>query len=225
VPKTIDNDLDKTVITFGFDTACAFTVDCLDRLHTTAASHNRIIVMEVMGRYAGWIALESGVAGSADVILIPEIPYDLEKVAHKVREREERGSLFSMVVVAEGAKPKGGSVSVISKEVGRAVWLGGVGEKVAEELQALTGRETRLVVLGHLLRGGSPTRFDRLIAQRFGAAAVRAIADGQKGIMVALDPPTAKYVPLEAATRRMKTVPLNSDIMLTARDLGISFGD
>jgi phosphofructokinase-like protein len=225
VPKTIDNDLEKTVITFGFDTACAFTVECLDRLHTTAASHNRVIIMEVMGRYAGWIALESGLAGSADVILIPEIPYDLEKVAQKVRDREEHGSLFSIVVVAEGAKPKGGSISVISRESGRAERLGGCGEKVAEELQELTGKETRLVVLGHLLRGGSPTRFDRLIAQRFGAAAVRAIAEGQKGIMVALDPPIVKYVPLESATKRMKTVPLNSDIMLTARDMGICFGD
>lgn len=225
VPKTIDNDLAKTVITFGFDTACAFTVDCLDRLHTTAASHNRIIVMEVMGRYAGWIALESGLAGSADVVLIPEIPYDLQKVAEKVRDREERGSLFSIVVVAEGAKPKGGTVSIISRESGRAERLGGCGEKVAAELEELTGKETRLVVLGHLLRGGSPTRFDRLIAQRFGAAAVRAIADDQRGIMVALDPPTVKYVPLEAATKRMKTVPLNSDIMLTARDMGICFGD
>ncbi len=225
VPKTIDNDLEKTVITFGFDTACAFTVDCLDRLHTTAASHNRIIVMEVMGRYAGWIALESGLAGSADVILIPEIPYDLEKVADKIRDREDRGSLFSIIVVAEGAKPRGGSVSVISRETGQAERLGGVGEKVAAELEALTGKETRLVVLGHLLRGGTPTRFDRLIAQRFGSAAVRAIAEGQKGIMVALDPPTVKYVPLEAATKRMKTVPLNSDIMLTARDMGICFGD
>jgi phosphofructokinase-like protein len=225
VPKTIDNDLEKTVITFGFDTACAFTVDCLDRLHTTAASHNRIIVVEVMGRYAGWIALESGLAGSADVILIPEIPFDLEKVANKIRDREEHGSLFSIVVVAEGAKPKGGDISVISRETGRAERLGGCGEKVADELQEVTGKETRLVVLGHLLRGGSPTRFDRLIAQRFGAAAVRAIAEGQKGIMVALDPPTVKYVPLEAATKRMKTVPLNSDIMLTARDMGICFGD
>ncbi len=225
VPKTIDNDLEKTVITFGFDTACAFTVDCLDRLHTTAASHNRIIVMEVMGRYAGWIALESGLAGSADVILIPEIPYDLEKVAQKIRDREERGSLFSIVVVAEGAKPKGGSTSIISRESGRAERLGGVGEKVAAELQELTGKETRLVVLGHLLRGGTPTRFDRLIALRFGSAAVRAIAEGQKGIMVALDPPTVKYVPLEAATKRMKTVPHNSDVMLTARDMGICFGD
>ena len=155
VPKTIDNDLDKTVITFGFDTACAFTVECLDRLHTTAASHNRIIVMEVMGRYAGWIALESGLAGSADVILIPEIPYDLDKVAKKVLDRQEHGSLFSIVVVAEGAIPKGGSVSIISRESGRAERLGGCGERVAEELQALTGKETRLVVLGHLLRGGS----------------------------------------------------------------------
>lgn len=225
VPKTIDNDLDKTIITFGFDTACAFTVECLDRLHTTAASHNRIIVMEVMGRYAGWIALESGLAGSADVILIPEIPYDLEKVAQKIRHREEHGSLFSIIVVAEGAKPKGGSISIISRETGRAERLGGVGEKVAAELQEITGKETRLVVLGHLLRGGTPTRFDRLIAQRFGSAAVRAIAEGQKGIMVALDPPTVKYVPLEAATKRMKTVPLNSDIMLTARDMGICFGE
>ena len=225
VPKTIDNDLDKTVITFGFDTACSFTVECMDRLHTTAASHNRIIVMEVMGRYAGWIALESGLAGSADVILIPEIPYDLEKVAQKIRDREEHGSLFSIVVVSEGAKPKGGSTSIISRETGRAERLGGVGEKISVELQEMTGKETRLVVLGHLLRGGTPTRFDRLIAQRFGAAAVRAIAEGQRGIMVALDPPTVKYVPLEAATRRMKTVPLNSDIMLTARDMGICFGD
>ena len=225
VPKTIDNDLDQTVITFGFDTACAFTVECLDRLHTTAASHNRIIVMEVMGRYAGWIALESGLAGSADVVLIPEIPYDLTKVAEKIRDREERGSLFSIVVVAEGAKPLGGSTSIISRESGRAERLGGCGERVAQELQELTGKETRLVVLGHLLRGGQPTRFDRLIAQRFGAAAVRALAEGQHGIMVALDPPTVKYVPLEDATKRMKTVPLNSDIMLTARDMGICFGD
>ncbi|HEX9090338.1 MAG TPA: ATP-dependent 6-phosphofructokinase [Anaerolineales bacterium] len=225
VPKTIDNDLEKTVITFGFDTACSFTVECLDRLHTTAASHNRIIVMEVMGRYAGWIALESGLAGSADVILIPEIPYDLEKVAEKVRDREEHGSLFSIVVVAEGAKPKGGTISIISREAGGAERLGGCGAKVAEELEELTGKETRLVVLGHLLRGGSPTRFDRLIAQRFGAAAVRAIAEGERGIMVALDPPTVKHVPLEAATKRMKTVPHNSDILLTARDMGICFGD
>jgi phosphofructokinase-like protein len=225
VPKTIDNDLDKTVITFGFDTAVSFTTECLDRLHTTAASHRRIMVVEVMGRYAGWIALESGISGSADVILIPEIPYDLKKVAEKIHERDEDGRLFSIVIVSEGAKPKGGETSIISREVGRAERLGGAGEKVAAELEALTGKETRLVVLGHLLRGGTPTSFDRLIAQRFGAAAVRALAEGQRGVMVALDPPTVKYVPLEAATRRMKLVPLNCDIMLTARDLDISFGE
>jgi ATP-dependent phosphofructokinase / diphosphate-dependent phosphofructokinase len=225
VPKTIDNDLDKTVVTFGFDTAVSFAVECLDRLHSTAASHKRVIVVEVMGRYAGWIALETGVAGSADVILIPEVPYDLNKVVEKILDRERQGRTFSLVVVAEGALPKGGAVTVAEKEAGRAERLGGVGEKVADELQVLTGKETRLVVLGHLLRGGSPTAEDRLIALRFGAAAVRAISEGQRGIMVALDPPRVKYVPLVEATRRMKKVPLNSDLMLTARDMGICFGD
>jgi phosphofructokinase-like protein len=225
VPKTIDNDLDGTVITFGFDTAVSFSTECLDRLHTTAASHQRVLVVEVMGRYAGWIALESGVSGSADVILIPEIPYDIKKVAAKIREREEHGRNFSIVVVAEGAKPVGGIMTVLSHEVGRAERLGGIGEKVATELQELTGKETRLVVLGHLLRGGTPTSFDRLIAQRFGAAAVRALAEGQRGVMVALDPPTVRYIPLEEATRRMKCVQLDSDIILTARDLGTCLGD
>jgi 6-phosphofructokinase 1 len=225
VPKTIDNDLDKTVITFGFDTAVAFATECLDRLHSTAASHGRVMVVEVMGRYAGWIALNAGVSGSTDAILIPEIPYDLGKVVEKIRERDEAGSKFTIVVVAEGAKPQGGTVSVVAKEAGRAERLGGVGEKVAAELQALTGKETRLVVLGHLLRGGSPTTFDRLIALRFGAAAVRALEEGQTGVMVALDPPTVNYVPLEEATQRMKTVPLDCDTILTARDMGITFGD
>jgi phosphofructokinase-like protein len=225
VPKTIDNDLDGTVITFGFDTAVSFSTECLDRLHTTAASHQRVLVVEVMGRYAGWIALESGVSGSADVILIPEIPSDIKKVAAKIREREEHGRNFSIVVVAEGAKPVGGIMTVLSHEVGRAERLGGIGEKVAAELQELTGKETRLVVLGHLLRGGTPTSFDRLIAQRFGAAAVRALAEGQRGVMVALDPPTVRYIPLEEATRRMKCVQLDSDIILTARDLGTCLGD
>jgi phosphofructokinase-like protein len=225
VPKTIDNDLDQTVVTFGFDTAVSFATECLDRLHSTASSHRRIMVVEVMGRYAGWIALESGTSGSADIVLIPEVPYDLEKVAEKIRERDRQGREFSIVVVAEGAMPKGGSVTVLAHEAGRAERLGGVGEKVATALQELTGKETRLVVLGHLLRGGSPTATDRLIALRFGAAAVRAIAEGQRGVMVALDPPTVKYVPLAEATQRMKTVPLHSDTMLTARDMGICFGD
>ena len=225
VPKTIDNDLNGTVVTFGFNTAVAFATECLDRLHSTAASHHRVIVVEVMGRYAGWIALESGVAGTADAILIPEIPYDLAKVAEKIKEREQRGADFSMVVVAEGARPKGGAATVLAREVGRAERLGGVGEKVAAELQVLTGKEARVVVLGHLLRGGSPTAADRLIALRFGAAAVRALAEGQRGVMVALAPPTVKYVPLEEATQRMKSVPLDCDTMLTARALSVSFGD
>jgi 6-phosphofructokinase 1 len=225
IPKTIDNDLNGTEVTFGFDTAVCFATECLDRLHTTAASHRRVLVVEVMGRYAGWIALHSGVAGTADAILIPEIPYDLTKVAAKINERERFGSKFSIVVVAEGATPKDGTTTVLSREVGRAERLGGVGEKVAAELQELTGKETRVVVLGHLLRGGSPTSGDRLIALRFGAAAVRALAEGQRGVMVALAPPTVNYVPLEEATRRMKTVPLDCDTVLTARDLGTCFGD
>jgi len=225
VPKTIDNDLDKTVVTFGFDTAVSFATECLDRLHSTAEAHRRVMVVEVMGRYAGWIALNAGTSGSADVILIPEIPYDLNRVAEKIEQRARQGRNFSIVVVAEGAKPKGGETSVIAKEIDRAERLGGAGEKVASELQTLTGHETRCVVLGHLLRGGSPTTFDRLLSLRFGAAAVRALAEGQSGIMVALDPPTVRYVPLEQATRRMKTVPLDCDTILTARELGISFGD
>ncbi|OGU62706.1 MAG: 6-phosphofructokinase [Ignavibacteria bacterium RIFCSPLOWO2_02_FULL_55_14] len=225
VPKTIDNDLDKTVITFGFDTAVSFATECIDRLHSTAESHQRAMVVEVMGRYAGWIALNAGVSGTADAILIPEIPFDINKVAEKIKSRDAAGRMFSIVVVAEGAKPKGGTFAVKEKELGRADRLGGAGEMVAKDIQALTGKETRTVVLGHLLRGGSPTTFDRLIALRFGAAAVRALEEGQSGIMVALDPPTVRYVPLEQATNRMKAVPLDCDTILTARDLGISFGD
>ncbi len=225
VPKTIDNDLDKTVVTFGFDTAVGFATECLDRLHSTAASHGRVMVVEVMGRYAGWIALNAGVSGSADAILIPEIPYDLDTVASKIREREQHGSNFTIVVVAEGAHPKGGTVTLQEAEVGHAERLGGVGEKVAQQLQALTGKETRLVVLGHLLRGGTPTASDRLVALRFGAAAVRALEDGQSGVMIALDPPDVNYIPLVEATGRMKTVPLDCDTILTARDLGVCFGD
>lgn len=224
VPKTIDNDLDKTEVTFGFDTAVGFATEALDRLHSTAASHGRVMVVEVMGRYAGWIALHSGVAGSADVILIPERPYDIKKVAEKIQEREARGNKFTIVVVAEGASPIGGGMSVVEHEAGKAERLGGVGEKVAAEIHAISGKETRVVVLGHLLRGGSPTSFDRLTALRFGAAAVRGLEEGQEGVMVALDPPHVKYVPIEEAMGKMKMVPMDSDIVLTARDLGISFG-
>jgi phosphofructokinase-like protein len=225
VPKTIDNDLDKTFMTFGFDTAVSFATECLDRLHTTATSHRRIMVVEVMGRYAGWIALHAGIAGNADVILIPEIPYDIEKVAEVVRERERTGRLYTVVVVAEGARPAGGDVSVLGKAVGQAEKLGGVGEKVAHELESRTGREARTVVLGHLLRGGSPTSFDRLVALRFGAAAVRALDEGMSSVMVSLDPPTVRYEPLKAAVLRMKTVPLDCDTVEAARDLDIHFGN
>jgi len=225
VPKTIDNDLERTTSTFGFDTAVDFATECIDRLFSTASSHGRVIVVEVMGRYAGWIALHAGVAAGAHAILIPEIPYELEPVAATISQREQRGSKFSIVVVAEGAKPVGGEVTLIEKEVGRAERLGGVGEKVASQLAALTGKESRTVVLGHLLRGGSPTSVDRLLGLRFGAAAVRALDEGRAGIMVALDPPTVYYVPLREVTARMKTVPLDCDTMLTARDLGINFGD
>jgi 6-phosphofructokinase 1 len=225
VPKTIDNDLDKTVATFGFHSAVAFATECIDRLHSTAESHQRVIIVEVMGRYAGWIALDAGVAGSADVILIPEIPYDINKVAEKIRERGRDGRDFSIVVVAEGARPVGGDVTIQGKSVGQAERLGGVGQKVGAALEALTGKETRTVVLGHLLRGGPPTAYDRLISLRFGAAAVRALAEGQSGIMVALDPPTVNYVPLEQVAGRMKQVPLDCDTILTARDLGVCLGD
>jgi phosphofructokinase-like protein len=224
VPKTIDNDLDKTVATFGFDTAVGFATECLDRLHSTAEAHRRVMVVEVMGRYAGWIALNSGISGTADVILIPEIPYDIKKVATAIKALQERNKHFAIVMVAEGAKPKGGEVSVVSKELGRAEKLGGAGERVARALELLTGKECRTVVLGHLLRGGSPTTFDRLLSLRFGAAAIRALGEGKSGVMVALDPPTVRYVPLAQATSRMKTVPLDCDSILTACDLGICFG-
>jgi phosphofructokinase-like protein len=225
VPKTIDNDLDKTTSTFGFDTAVSFASESIDRLFTTAESHGRIMVVEVMGRYAGWIAVNAGIASGAHAILIPEIPYDLEFVAQTIRTRDATGAKYSVVVVAEGAAPQGGAMTVLEKPENSAERLGGVGEKVATELSALTGKESRVVVLGHLLRGGSPTAFDRLLGLRFGAAAVRAIEENRTGIMVALAPPTVEYVPLIDATHRQKLVPLDSDTMLTARDLGICFGD
>ena len=226
VPKTIDNDLDGTVITFGFDTAVSFATECIDRLHSTADAHRRVMVVEVMGRYAGWIALNAGVSATADAILIPEVPYDLARVAEKIVRCEREGQKHAIVVVAEGAKAKGGATSVLGKRAAGGVErLAGAGERITEEIEKLTGREVRCVVLGHLLRGGTPTTFDRLLALRFGAAAVRAIEEGQSGVMVALDPPTVKYVPLDEATRRMKVVPLDSDTMKTARDLDICFGD
>jgi len=226
VPKTIDNDLDKTFTTFGFDTAVAFATECLDRLHSTAESHQRVMVVEVMGRYAGWIALHSGIAGGAHAILIPEIPFDLHKVAAKILDREQEGRTHSIVVAAEGAEPVHGQRVVLAPaEIGHAERLGGIGERTAKALQELTGKDTRVVVLGHLLRGGSPTAFDRLAAMRFGTAAVRALEEGQSGIMVALAFPNVNYVALEDVAGRMKGVPLDCDTLQTGRDMGISFGD
>jgi 6-phosphofructokinase 1 len=225
VPKTIDNDLDSTTVTFGFDTAVSFATECIDRLFSTAESHGRVIVVEVMGRYAGWIALHAGMASGAHAILIPEVPYDIDVVADMVRARDRNGSAFSIVVVAEGAHPIDGERAVLDRQLGRAERLGGIGARVAAELEQRTGKEARTVVLGHLLRGGSPTAFDRLLGLRFGAAAVRALADGHRGVMVALDPPRVDLVPLSTAINRQKTVELDGDTMHTGRELGICFGD
>ena len=178
VPKTIDNDVSGTITTFGFDTAVNTAIEAIDKLHTTAESHDRVIVMEVMGRDAGFIALHSGVAGTADVILIPEIPYDIEKVCEKIDARDRAGRHFSIVVVAEGAFPKGGTTSTLGESLpGEARRIGGLCEPIAREIQARTGKETRSLVLGHLQRGGMPTGYDRLLATRFGGAAVRAVAE------------------------------------------------
>jgi len=227
VPKTIDNDICETVITFGFDTAVSISTEAIDRLHTTAKSHERVMVVEVMGRHAGWIALSSGLSGSADVIIIPEIPFHIDKVCDHIMELEVRGQHYAIVVAAEGAAPAGGDILDKGKgEVGRQdVVLGGVGEHLASEIAKLTGKETRSLVLGHLQRGGTPTIFDRLIALRFGAAAVRMIGERKFGTMVALDAPHIKAVPLEKIIGRIKNVPLDSDKIKTAREIGISLGD
>ena len=225
VPKTIDNDLSNTVITFGFDTAVGVATEAIDRLHSTAEAHDRVMVVELMGRYAGWIALNAGVASSADVILIPEIPFHWDSICRKIAEREQAGKRFSIVVVAEGAAPIDGELQTVGvKEPGREAKLGGIAELVAKEIERRTGKETRYVVLGHIQRGGRPSTFDRLIALRFGAAAVRVLAEGKSGVMVALDPPEVKTVPLEEAVR-MKRVPLDCDTIQTARDLGSCLGD
>jgi 6-phosphofructokinase 1 len=226
VPKTIDNDIVETTNTFGFDTAVSFATDAIDRLHTTAEAHHRIMVVEVMGRYAGWIALYAGVAGGADVILIPEIPFDLEKVAARIRERDSYGARFSIVVVAEGAKPLGGRHMVQKAASGEYVErLGGIGASVTAALEPLTGKEARTVVLGHLQRGGSPTSFDRVLATRFGARAVELLLDGQFGQMVAFHPPDIVPVPLEKIVGRTRNVPLDFDVVRAARAMGISMGD
>ncbi len=225
VPKTIDNDLGATFATFGFSSAVSFATESLDRLHMTAQAHRRIIVVEVMGRYAGWIALHTGIAGGADAILIPEVPYDIRQVADHLCTATSGDRQHAIVVVAEGAKPAGGDVTVKSRESGRVERLGGIGETVAGQLQQLTGKEARAVVLGHLLRGGSPNAQDRILGLGFGAGAVYALNHGMDGVMVALKPPRLDFVPLEDAVKELRMVPLDGDAVLTARAMGICFGD
>lgn len=234
VPKTIDNDIAGTTVTFGFDTAVSFATDALDRLRCTAASHERVLVCEMMGRYAGWIAAHSGIAGGADVILIPEIPFTIESVCAKIRERELDGKHHSLVVVAEGARLKGGSFvtqELPSAGIGpgggafREARLGGVAIHVADDIQRNTGKETRVCVLGHLQRGGVPTTFDRMLCTRFGVGAVRLISENKFGVMVANIPPDTVGIPLQEAIGRLSTVPPDGDIVRTGRALGISFGD
>jgi 6-phosphofructokinase 1 len=210
VPKTIDNDLGATDVTFGFDTALHVATEAIDRLHTTAESHNRILVVEVMGRHAGWIALHCGLAGGADVILIPEIPFDIDEVCRLIRRRHERGRYFSIVVAAEGALPKEGTMSVSTGEVDEFGHprLGGIGQVLEREIEQRTGYETRATVLGHVQRGGTPTAFDRVLATRLGLAAVDAAHDEAWGMMTALRGTQIERVPLAEAVAQLRTVPV-----------------
>jgi 6-phosphofructokinase 1 len=226
VPKTIDNDLEGTLFTFGFDSAVSCATDALDRLHSTAESHNRVMVLEVMGRYAGWIALYAGVAGGADVILIPEIPFSYESICRKVKQRENLGKKFTMVIVAEGAREKEGTfvTSGAHTKTGEAR-LGGIGAIVSAEIEKCTGKESRVCVLGHLQRGGSPTTFDRALCSIFGATAVELVAAGEFGKMVAFIGPEIGAIKISDAIGKLKTVRLNGNLVRTARALGICFGD
>ncbi|MDP4179603.1 MAG: 6-phosphofructokinase [Bacillota bacterium] len=227
VPKTIDNDLSATDTTFGFMTAVDTATEAIDKLHSTAESHHRVMILEVMGRYAGWIALESGIAGGADVILIPEIPYDINNITNKLKEREHAGKSFSIVVVAEGAKPKDGDV-VVSKVVENSpdpIRLGGIGNKLADDLEKLTGHETRVTILGHLQRGGRPVPFDRILSTRYGVAAVEMLNEGKFGMMVGLQGNSINAVSLEDAVGKLKTVDPNGELIRIAKSVGVGFGD
>jgi 6-phosphofructokinase 1 len=211
-------------LTFGFQTACDIATEALDRLHTTAESHDRVMILEVMGRHTGWIALHSGLAGSADVILIPEIPFVMDRVIDKVRAREASGSRFTNIVVAEGAKELGGEeLYVDTGRLDKARRLGGIGDYVRQRVEEATGKESRTVVLGHLQRGGSPNSFDRMLATNFGAVAVRALARGERGKMVALQSASIRTVALDEAITNLKTVSSDGELVRTARDVGISF--
>src|SRR5215216_1976005 len=214
VPKTIDNDLAATELTFGFMTAIDIATEALDRLHTTAASHDRVMILEVMGRNTGWIALHAGLAGSADIILIPEIPFSFERVAQKVFAREKSGSRFTNIVVAEGAK-EAGKGEIYSDE--QELRLGGIGDHVRRRIEQMTGKESRCVVLGHLQRGGSPNAFDRMVGTNVGACAVRALAAGETGVMVAIQAGNITTAPLSEACANIKTVPTDGQLVRTAR--------
>jgi 6-phosphofructokinase 1 len=226
IPKTIDNDVDCTDYTFGFDSAAATATEAIDKIHTTAQSHHRVMVIEVMGRYAGWLALHSGIGGGGDIILIPEIPFDLGAVCGRVLERSKKGKRFSIVVVAEGARAAEGEVVVkkVVEESTDPVRLGGIAESVAAGVEAHTGLETRVTVLGHLQRGGTPTVFDRVLATRFGGAAARLAESGKHGVMVALRCQDIVTVPIADAIARLKTVPRDHDLVKCATSVGTSFG-
>ena len=226
VPKTIDNDIEGTLFTFGFDSAVSCATDALDRLHSTAESHNRVMVLEVMGRYAGWIALYAGVAGGADVILIPEIPFSYESVCTKIQERENLGKKFTIIVVAEGAREKDGGfvTSGAHTKTGEAR-LGGIGAVVSARIEKCTGKESRVCVLGHLQRGGSPTTFDRALCSMFGATAVELVAAGEFGTMVAFTGPQIGAIKISDAIGKLTTAPPDGNLVRTARALGICLGD
>jgi phosphofructokinase-like protein len=226
VPKTIDNDIFGTDITFGFDSAVSVATEAIDKIHTTAMSHHRVMVIEVMGRYAGWLALESGLAGGGDVILIPEIPYDIDVVCEYVRKRSKNGRRFSIVVVAEGAKPRGGKqvVKRVVKESTDPVRLGGIGHKVAQDIETQTGLESRVTVLGHLQRGGTPTAFDRILATRYGVKAAELASDGVGGVMVALRGSEIVAVPLGDVGGKTRTVDAGHPLIRVAESVGTCLG-
>jgi 6-phosphofructokinase 1 len=227
IPKTIDNDLLGTDITFGFDTAVSIDTEGIDRLHTTAQSHHRVMIVEVMGRNAGWIALHAGTAGGGDIILIPEIPYDIDVIAEKVLERSKRGKRFTIVVVSEGAKPEGGDLVVqrIVKESTDPIRLGGIGFVLGTQIEKATGLETRTVVMGHLQRGGTPTPFDRVLATRLGTRAVEMMKNKKYGYMVGIQNNLLVEVPLEDVAKGKKLVPLDDSLIQAARSVGTCFGD
>lgn len=227
IPKTIDNDIKGTDITFGFASAVWVATEGIDRLHTTAQSHHRVMIVELMGHRAGWIALYSGIAGGGDIILMPEIPYNINTITEKIKERNRHGKRFSIIVVAEGARPKGGEAAVqrIVKESADPIRLGGIGFILGEQIEKMTGIETRTVVMGHLQRGGSPTPLDRVLATQLGTKAIDLIINKKFGRMVSIKKDEVTSVSFSEVVKGIKTVPLNHRLIKSARDVGTSFGD